>query len=220
MTQRFSISPSAAAMDKGLPDSIFRTLACLGIFGDKNGWCWPALASIAAMRGVSKERISMDIKALVEAGYVRRQARYDNNRQISNKYQVLFDAPLTPVINGGLTAGINQNAPINAPINDDDDDSRKFIKICEMYQAEVGLLTPMIADALKDSSGIYPLEWFSAAFKIASENNARKWRYIEACLKNMQIHGFGWKPEKHSARGTKKAAFGQAIDELGEWVRE
>jgi hypothetical protein len=131
---RFSITPAIAAADTTLPDSVFRTLACLGVFGDKNGWCWPSLETIANMRGVSKPRISQDIKILVKRGYVQKEAQFRNNEQQVNKYRILFDTDgltpevnppltteintgLTPEVNPPLTPAVNQNALVNAPKN-------------------------------------------------------------------------------------------------------
>ena len=92
MTVRFSITPAAAVADPKISDSVFRTLACLGVFGDKDGWCWPALATIAKMRGVSKTRVSQDIKILAEHGYIQKKPQFKNAAQVVNKYRILFDS--------------------------------------------------------------------------------------------------------------------------------
>lgn len=61
--------------------------------------------------------------------------------------------------------------------------------IFELYEANIGLLSPILADELKDAEMTYPAEWIEAAFKIAVENNVRKWRYIRAILENMATEG-------------------------------
>lgn len=210
--QRFSITPSAAAEDTSLPDSVYRTLACLGVFGDKNGWCWPSLETLANMRGVSKPRISQDIKILVERGYVQKQAQFKNHEQQTNKYRLLFDADglttgvnggltttvnggLTPAVNGGLTTGVNQNAPFNAPINDNNNDNQKIQSFAE-YQNNIALLTPMSQSELSDMVDTYTDEWVVDAIKIAVSKNARNLRYISAVLRSWKEKGKDWKPQK------------------------
>lgn len=61
--------------------------------------------------------------------------------------------------------------------------------IFELYEANIGLLSPILADELKDAALTYPAEWLEEAFKIAVENNVRKWSYIRAILEGMATEG-------------------------------
>ncbi len=61
--------------------------------------------------------------------------------------------------------------------------------IFELYEANIGLLSPILADELKDAEATYPREWIEDAFKIAVENNVRKWSYIRAVLERMATSG-------------------------------
>ena len=216
---RFSITPSSAVEDKDLSDSVYRTLSCIGVFGDKNGWCWPGLATIAKMRGVSKSRISQDVKILVNLGYLQVQRRFDNNTQQSNLYRILFDTPLTPEVNPPLTPEVNppltpevnQNAPINESINaqlSDDDEKRsaKVGHIITLHENLTGAVQQMIVSDLEDAAEKYPAEWIDAAYKIAAENNVRKWTYVKACLRNIQENGLDYKPGKTSDSGRQRVA--------------
>ena len=104
MNQRFSITPAKAATDNELTDSEHRTLAVIGIYGDKNGWCWPSQSTLAEMRGVSRKTINVHIKRLIDLGYLNIQPRYDNETgaQKSNMMQIKFDFP--PDVTGGYSA--------------------------------------------------------------------------------------------------------------------
>jgi DnaD/phage-associated family protein len=75
-------------------------------------------------------------------------------------------------------------------------------ELSKLYQANVGLITPLIADMLKAASEEYPAEWYAPAFEIAVKNNARKWNYVEAVLKSWDANGFGWTPKKDKPNGT------------------
>ena len=61
--------------------------------------------------------------------------------------------------------------------------------IFELYEANIGLLSPILADELKDAENLYPPQWIEEAFKIAVENNVRKWSYIRAILEGMATEG-------------------------------
>lgn len=71
-----------------------------------------------------------------------------------------------------------------AAINADKEKPNLFI----LYEANIGPLTPMMADMLREAEKNYPAEWVEEAMKIAVQNNIRRWRYVEAILK-------GWKEE-------------------------
>lgn len=60
-----------------------------------------------------------------------------------------------------------------------------------LYEANIGLLTPMIADQLRDAEQTYPIEWIEAALREAAESNARNWRYIAAVLDRWAVKGRG-----------------------------
>lgn len=61
--------------------------------------------------------------------------------------------------------------------------------IFNLYEKNIGPLTPMIAETLRDAEQDYPLPWIEDAMRIAIENNVRKWRYIEAILEDWQRRG-------------------------------
>jgi len=58
-----------------------------------------------------------------------------------------------------------------------------------LYERHIGPLTPMIADALKDAEKEHPALWIEEAIRIAVENNARKWSYVQAILSRWQEEG-------------------------------
>ncbi len=61
--------------------------------------------------------------------------------------------------------------------------------IFSLYESNIGPLTPMLAERLRDAESTYPETWIREAFAIAVENNVRKWRYIQAILKSWQEQG-------------------------------
>ena len=58
-----------------------------------------------------------------------------------------------------------------------------------LYEQNIGLLSPLIADELKDAADQYPAEWIEAAFREAVQHNKRKWNYIRAILRRWETEG-------------------------------
>jgi DNA replication protein len=66
---------------------------------------------------------------------------------------------------------------------------QKRPNIFELYEDNIGLISPILADELKDAEATYPEEWIEDAFRVAVENNVRKWSYIRAVLERMATAG-------------------------------
>jgi DNA replication protein len=58
-----------------------------------------------------------------------------------------------------------------------------------LYERNIGLLQPLIVEELEEAERLYPIEWLEEAFKIAVEQNVRRWRYIRAILERWQNEG-------------------------------
>ena len=72
--------------------------------------------------------------------------------------------------------------------------------IFKLYEENIGPLTPLIADALKDAEQIYLPEWVAEALEIAVKNNKRNWRYVEAILKRWKVEGHAKKQDRQNAQ--------------------
>ncbi|HET8846232.1 MAG TPA: DnaD domain protein [Ktedonobacteraceae bacterium] len=58
-----------------------------------------------------------------------------------------------------------------------------------LYEQNIGLLTPMIANQLEDAADRYPADWIEAAFSEAVQRNKRNWKYISAILRRWETEG-------------------------------
>lgn len=61
--------------------------------------------------------------------------------------------------------------------------------IFQLYEENIGPLTPLIADMLKDTQDSFPAEWIDEAIQIAVKNNVRRWKYVESILNRWQEEG-------------------------------
>ncbi len=58
-----------------------------------------------------------------------------------------------------------------------------------LYEQNIGLLQPLIAEQLKEAEQTYPSEWIEEAFQIAVEQNKRRWAYVRAILERWATEG-------------------------------
>ncbi len=61
--------------------------------------------------------------------------------------------------------------------------------IFTLYEQNIGMLTPMIADELRDAEKQYPTDWIRDAIKEAVLHNKRNIRYISKILENWSVEG-------------------------------
>ncbi len=61
--------------------------------------------------------------------------------------------------------------------------------IFTLYEQNIGMLTPMIAEELKEAEKLYPEEWIKEAVREAVSLNKRSWRYINRILENWSAEG-------------------------------
>jgi DNA replication protein len=67
-----------------------------------------------------------------------------------------------------------------------------------LYEQNIGLLTPLIAEELRDAEKTYHADWIEEAFRIAVEHNARNWRYVRSVLDRWAAEG---KDSEKAGRG-------------------
>ncbi|HEY7349725.1 MAG TPA: DnaD domain protein [Ktedonobacterales bacterium] len=63
--------------------------------------------------------------------------------------------------------------------------------IFTLYEQNIGLLVPLLADELKDAAEHYPEDWIMDAFREAMQQNKRNWSYIRAILRRWETEGKG-----------------------------
>ena len=63
--------------------------------------------------------------------------------------------------------------------------------IFALYEQNIGVISPMIADELREAEGLYPEYWIEDAIKEAVTRNKRSWRYIAAILDGWEREGRG-----------------------------
>jgi len=86
-------------------------------------------------------------------------------------------SPSLPVVPGPEPGTAGQPAPA-PPAN-----------IFTLYEQNIGLLTPLLAEELAEAERLYPASWIEEAFREAVNHNKRSWRYISRILERWASEG-------------------------------
>ncbi len=67
--------------------------------------------------------------------------------------------------------------------------SEQMPDIYSLYEKNIGMLTPILAEELQEAEHKYPADWIQEAFRIALRSNVRNWKYIHGILKRWEREG-------------------------------
>ncbi|MDI3340209.1 MAG: DnaD domain protein [Sphaerobacter sp.] len=175
---RDGIVPEAALYaDEGLLRGLHRTGAALPPHDEIRRGIELAVARGALLR----VRVVGDEDAAGEAWLL--PATPENRVRLGRIEQGL--APVPPTLGGGApVARIERERPT----------------IFRLYEQNVGLLTPIIADQLIEALELYPEAWIEEAIRQAVSYNRRQWRYIQRILERWATEGRGDEADRRSGR--------------------
>ena len=81
-----------------------------------------------------------------------------------------------------------------------------------IYEENIGVLTPMLAEAISEAQASYPRDWIEDAIRYAVERNARSWRYISKVLEAWQQEGRSRETSGRLPRGPRRYTAGKRKD--------
>jgi DNA replication protein len=87
--------------------------------------------------------------------------------------------------------------------------------VFRLYEENIGPLTPMIADALKDAEATYSPDWVAESIELAVKHNKRNWKYSETILKRWKEEG---RAEKQSGRDDQASRQHDVEDKIQKFV--
>jgi len=91
---------------------------------------------------------------------------------------------------------------VSAPRQGQEVEIEPMPNIFSLYERNIGMLTPMIAEELKDAETLYPADWIESAFKEAVITTKKpSWKYIARILERWATEG---KDDGKSGRDFKK----------------
>jgi DnaD/phage-associated family protein len=88
--------------------------------------------------------------------------------------------------------------------------------IYTLYEQSIGLLTPILADELRDAEQTYPAEWLEDAFRAAAASNVRRWAYVRTILERWAQEGRD--SDETDSRDTESRRKRYTQGPYGRWV--
>jgi DnaD/phage-associated family protein len=70
-----------------------------------------------------------------------------------------------------------------------------------LYEQNIGVLTPLLAEELIEAEKTYPADWIEDAYREAVELNKRSWRYVQRILERWAAEG---RTDETSRRGDER----------------
>ena len=114
----------------------------------------------------------------IKSGFVTRQACSDTENVYGEKQMALDKWADDVLINDLKASGLVRYLA-----------SEEQPDIFSLYEQNIGMLTPMIAEELREAERLYPETWIKDAIKEAVSLNKRNWRYIAKILENWSAGG-------------------------------
>ena len=198
-----SVKIMGLVWDLDLPQNEKFVLLAYADHADHNGDnMFPGVALIAKKTGYSERSIQRTTRTLEDKGYLVANGK---GPQGTNKWKygggdilsgvtneaegVTFETEkTTPVSPGGdITVSPEPSLTIKEPSLEPPAPDNDNLIIA--YEQNIGMVTPMISDRLKDAEDDYPLSWILEAIEIAVSANVRKWSYINGILKRWKVEG-------------------------------
>ena len=130
------------------------------------------VADDAFMGSISESDLDAGLEKSVERGSLLRVTNEEGGFYFIN----------TP--RGRVAAKALEEGDWRAAARDVSHPPRERPNIFRLYENKIGLLTPMLAEELKDAEKIYTEEQIAYAFDEAVKRNKRSWKYVEAILRN------------------------------------
>lgn len=176
------------------PDTLVRQygITCAAVWGKiwrycqmEEDICRAAQERLAEELNISRPTLDKYISILEKDGYIK-----DRTPDLRNKPHIFTDT-------GKLRLKINLSVT-ESTVKNFYSESKKFLleesttdkrNPYQVYEANMGPLTPMISDSIDDLVNTYSLNWFLDAVELAVHYNKRNIAYMTTILKRWQTEG-------------------------------
>ena len=132
----------------------------------------------ASVLGIAEEACGQGLDAAAQRGVILRLV-LSLDGQDTEVYFANIEADIEAI--GELKARLASGGTVagSAPVQN----------IFELYEQNVGIVSPMIAEELKDAQQTYPAEWIEEAFREAVRVRKLNWKYICRILERWTTEG-------------------------------
>ncbi len=153
----------------------------------------PLVQALARLEGGASAALRRGLDAAVGRGTLLRAVRRIEGR----------DLQLYAVHSPGAAAMLAGLGAVVAPADDGVPEPVPAIpNIFVLYEENIGVVSPLLAEQLRGAEAEYPWPWIEAAFREAVALNRRSWRYIERILERWRTEGPDLEAIRRSIEGT------------------
>ena len=93
-------------------------------------------------------------------------------------------------------------APAGEAAEEPERDREMRPNVFALYEDNIGIISPMVAEDLRESERLYPESWLEDAIREAVAQNKRSWRYVQRILERWEREGRGdGEPGRHTEEG-------------------
>ena len=152
-----------------------------------------------------RDSVATGMKELIECGYCQRSEKrlHDEDGLFTGFEYTVYETPYTGFPYMDKPYMDNPHPSNNDSTNNDltkSEEEEALAKLSKLYENNLGMITPVSAEWLRDAVDEYPADWFEPALKEMLKNNVRTWNYWEAILKRWKRDGFQSDNRKKSKR--------------------
>jgi DNA replication protein len=153
------------------------------------------------MRGMTEDGIDTGLEKAVQRGTLLRVGNPDGGFYFMNSPRGRASAEAMQ--KGDWRASATPSQP-----------PREVPNLFQLYEDNIGPLTPMIGDTLKDAEQTYTPEWIAAAIEQAVKHNKRNWKYIDAILRRWKEEGRAEKPNRRDNQASRGDDVTRIVEEF------
>lgn len=201
------------SFDESLSDGAYRTYAVLISFAQQHDWAIPSVETLAVLRHKDSATISRHLAELQEKKLIDRQRRVGTSSKtvilelppeyVENAKEILQKRDIAKMQRQLLqkcNVEPRKNAMKRITSEEEQDKEEQTVtgatssknaksNAFTLYENNIGLLTPMVAEEIKEAEKDYPPNWIADAIQEAVLHNARNWKYVSAILKRWKAEG-------------------------------
>jgi DNA replication protein len=155
------------------------------------------------MRGFTSDRLDAGLEKAVERGTLLRVDNADGGFYFLNSPRGRVSAEAMRKGEWRLSASAAGSQP-----------PREIPNIFKLYEENIGPLTPLIADALKDAEQAYSSKWVADAIDQSVKLNKRNWKYIEAILRRWKEEGRAEKQDRRNTEASRGEDVTRKVEEF------
>ncbi len=146
------------------------------------------LNSFSKWHGVNNESLQETLNALIESHFLLQW-------QEKESVYLIAGTPEGRFLLQELKLGERDFSQPDKPITLNDERPNIF----KLYETHIGIITPMMAEQLKQDEIDFPADWIEDAIEEAVQRNARNWKYVRAILLAWKDRGRDKQNERHQS---------------------